>query len=154
VLFEGQAATELEDLIDDDARNAARSLGVYTFALTQSQAGLEVLEPRPMWQALLEDLRSGTPVPVVSARFHLGLANSVAAMAVRLARQPNAEPIDTVVLTGGCFQNKTLFEACVGHIEDNGLTCLTQSRVPMNDGGLALGQAAITAAREIRVRAA
>jgi hydrogenase maturation protein HypF len=154
VLFEGQAAMELEDLIDDDARDAARSLGVYTFSWTRSQTRLEILEPRPMWHALLEDLRSGTPASVISARFHSGLANSVAAMAVRLARQPEAEKIDTVVLTGGCFQNKTLFEACVSHIEDNGLTCLTQSRAPMNDGGLALGQAAIAAAREIRVRAA
>jgi hydrogenase maturation protein HypF len=58
------------------------------------------------------------------------------------------------VLTGGCFQNKTLFEACVSHIEQCGLTCLTQSQVPMNDGGLALGQAAIAAAREIAARAA
>jgi hydrogenase maturation protein HypF len=154
VLFEGQAATELEDLIDDDARDAARPLGVYTFGRTRSQTGLEILEPRQMWHALLEDLRSGTPASVISARFHFGLASSVAAMAVRFARQPDAQKIDTVVLTGGCFQNKTLFEACVSHIEDNGLTCLTQSRAPMNDGGLALGQAAIAAAREIRVRAA
>ena len=107
-----------------------------------------------MWRALLEDLRSATPVSVISARFHLGLAMSVADMAVRLARQSAAEPIDTVVLTGGCFQNKTLFEACVSRIEQCGLTCLTHSQVPMNDGGLALGQAVIAAAREIAIRAA
>jgi hydrogenase maturation protein HypF len=45
-------------------------------------------------------------------------------------------------------------EACVSHIDESGLTCLTQSQVPMNDGGLALGQAAIAAAREIDARAA
>ena len=154
VLFEGQAAMEFEDLISDDARTAASSRGFYSFRPTQSKTGLEILEPRPMWHALLEDLRSGTPVSVISARFHLGLAISVAEMAVRLARQSDAEPMDTVVLTGGCFQNKTLFEACVSHIEENGLTCLTQSQAPMNDGGLALGQAAIAAAREIDARAA
>jgi hydrogenase maturation protein HypF len=153
-LFEGQAAMEFEDLIDDDARAAAKSRGFYSFGReTLSETGLEILEPRPMWHALLEDLRSGTPVSVISARFHLGLAVSVADMAVRLARQSAAEPIDTVVLSGGCFQNKTLFEACVSQIEECGLTCLTQSQVPMNDGGLALGQAAIAAAREIAARA-
>jgi hydrogenase maturation protein HypF len=151
VLFEGQAAMEFEDLIDDDACAAARSRGFYLFSQTPSTTGLEILEPRPMWHALLEDLRTGTPVSVISARFHLGLAYSVAEMAVRLAKQ---SPIDTVVLSGGCFQNKTLFEACVSHIEENGLTCLTQSQAPMNDGGLALGQAAIAAAREIHARAA
>jgi hydrogenase maturation protein HypF len=154
VLFEGQAAMELEDLIDDAACAAAKSRGFYSFCRTRSKTGLEILEPRPMWRALLEDLRSGTPGPVISARFHLGLAVSVADTAVRLARQSDAGPIDTVVLTGGCFQNKTLFESCVSHIEASGLSCLTQSRAPMNDGGLALGQAAIAAAREIGARAA
>ncbi|BAM90365.1 hydrogenase maturation protein HypF [Bradyrhizobium oligotrophicum S58] len=154
-LFEGQAAMMFEDLIDDRARAAAESLGFYAFGCeTPPETGHEILEPRPMWRALLEDLRSETPTPVISARFHLGLAISVADMAVRLARQSRAEPIDTIVLTGGCFQNKTLFEACVGRIESQGLTCLTQSQVPMNDGGLALGQAAIAAAREITMRAA
>ncbi len=153
-MFEGQAAMQFEDLIDDDACAAARSRGLYPFGCeTLPETGLEILEPRPMWRALLEDLRSGTPVPVISARFHLGLAMSVAAMAVRLATKSGAEPIDTVVLSGGCFQNKTLFEACVSHIEECGLSCLTQSHVPMNDGGLALGQAAIAAAREIAIRA-
>ena len=154
VLYEGQAAMEFEDLISDDARAAAQSRGFYPFRQTLSKTGLEILEPRPMWHALLEDLRSETPASIISARFHLGLAISVAEMAVRLARQSDAEPIDTVVLTGGCFQNKVLFEACANHLEKNGLTCLSQSQVPMNDGGLALGQAAIAAAREIDARAA
>jgi hydrogenase maturation protein HypF len=154
VLFEGQAAMEFEDLIDSDACAAAKSRGFYSFCQTLSKTGLEILEPRPMWHALLADLRSGTPLSVISARFHLGLAIAVADMAVRLARQSDTEPIDTVVLTGGCFQNKTLFEACVSRIEQCGLTCLTHSQVPMNDGGLALGQAVIAAAREIAIRAA
>lgn len=154
VLFEGQAAMEFEDLIGDEARTAAKSRGFYSFGQTSSDTGLEILEPRPMWHALLEDLRSGTPACVISARFHLGLAISVAEMVVRLARQSDAQPIDTIVVTGGCFQNKTLFEACVSQIEENGLTCLTQSQAPMNDGGLALGQAAIAAAREIDARVA
>src|SRR5580658_136762 len=129
VLFEGQAAMEFEDLIDDDACTAAKSHGFYSFGQTLSKTGLEILEPRPMWHALLADLRSGTPLSVISARFHLGLATAVADMAVRLARQSDTGPIDTVVLTGGCFQNKTLLEACVSHIDESGLTCLTQSQV-------------------------
>jgi hydrogenase maturation protein HypF len=154
VLFEGQAAMEFEDLIDDAARAAANARGPYVFDRTLSDGGLELLDPRPMWRALLEDLRAETPVPVISARFHLGLAVAVADMAVQLARRQETAPIDTIVLTGGCFQNKVLFEACVQRIEESGLACLSQSRVPMNDGGLALGQAIIAAAREIKVLAA
>jgi len=151
-VFEGQAAMELEDLVDEEARAAAQAAGVYCFGdETLPANGLRIVEPRPMWQALLEDLRAGTALPVISARFHLGLAKSVADTAVRLARQ--SDTIDTIVLSGGCFQNKILFEACVERVEQLGLTCLSQSQVPMNDGGLALGQAAIAAAREIAARA-
>jgi hydrogenase maturation protein HypF len=103
---------------------------------------------------LLEDLRSGTASPVISAKFHLGLAESVADMAALLAREAGdrTDRIDTVVLSGGCFQNKVLFEACVTRLEENGLTCLSQSQVPANDGGLSLGQGAVAAAREIASR--
>jgi hydrogenase maturation protein HypF len=154
VLFEGQAATEFEDLIDDDALRVAETRGFYSFDKSRLETGLECLEPRAMWRGLLEDLRSGTPASVISARFHFGLARSVAQMAVRLAKQSVPERIDTIVLSGGCFQNKTLFEACISHIEGEGFCCLTQAQAPMNDGGLALGQAAIAAARELGARAA
>jgi hydrogenase maturation protein HypF len=151
-LFEGQAAMELEDLIDADACVSARAAGIYRFGdETRSANSLRILDPRPMWQALIEDLRSGTALPVISAKFHLGLAASVADMATLLASQAGnkAEQVDTVVLSGGCFQNKVLFEECVTRIEQCGLTCLSQSQVPANDGGLSLGQGAIAAAREI-----
>jgi len=154
VSFEGQAAMEFEDLIDDDARRGAERCGFYSFGEARLETGLEFLEPRPMWRELLDDLISGTSASVISARFHLGLARSVAGLAVRLAKKSVPEPIDTIVLSGGCFQNKTLFESCVNHIEGEGFCCLTQAQAPMNDGGLALGQAAIAAAREIHPRAA
>lgn len=107
-----------------------------------------------MWQALLEDLRSGTALSVISAKFHLGLAASVADLAAALALKAGdmTDPIDTVVLSGGCFQNKVLFEECVNRIEERGLNCLSHSQVPANDGGLSLGQGVIAAAREIASR--
>ncbi|MDR3525829.1 MAG: carbamoyltransferase HypF [Rhizomicrobium sp.] len=151
-LFEGQAAMELEELIDGDALAAATASGGYPFA-DEAHGGMRILEPRPMWRALLEDMAARTPVPVISARFHLGLAASVADMAAAIAVQSGPEKIDTIVLSGGCFQNKVLFEACMERIEERGLTCLSHAQVPTNDGGLALGQAAIAAAREIAARA-
>ena len=107
-----------------------------------------------MWRALLDDLRAGTTPAVISARFHLGFAVAVADLAVDLAARAGTGRIDTIALSGGCFQNKLLFEACVERIGERGLICIGQSQVPMNDGGLALGQAAIAAAREIEARAA
>ena len=57
--------------------------------------------------------------------------------------------LNTVALSGGCFQNKLLLEELVRLIEADGLSCLLHAKVPTNDGGLALGQAAIAAARYI-----
>ena len=59
-------------------------------------------------------------------------------------------PGDTVVLSGGCFQNRTLLEACTRMIEAKGLRALSQADIATNDGGLSLGQAAVAAARELR----
>ncbi len=148
-LFEGQAAMELEDLIDDTALAAACRTGGYRFDLSRLPNGLPAIDPAAMWRALLEDLRAGTPVPVISARFHIGLAAAVCDMAINLAKDGG---IATLALTGGCFQNKVLFEACVERIETHGFTCLTQTQVTTNDGGLSLGQAAVAAAREIAAR--
>ena len=55
--------------------------------------------------------------------------------------------VSTVVLSGGCFQNKVLLEQLIMRLEASGLNIISQARVPANDGGLALGQAAVAAAR-------
>lgn len=136
-LFEGQAAIALEDAIE----GSPSAHGAYPFALGAS------IDPRPMWTALLSDLQDGAPAGVISARFHWGLATALAALGTRLAR---AHGIDAIALSGGCFQNKTLLEACSALITQQGLNCLSQAEIASNDGGLSLGQAAIAAARELR----
>jgi hydrogenase maturation protein HypF len=134
-LFEGQAAMELEDAI------LPGDHGAYPFALGK------VVDPRPMWQALLTDLSDGVPPGIMSSRFHAGLAEAITATAARLAQEGG---IGTIALSGGCFQNKTLLELCTARIERRGLNCLTQGEIATNDGGLSFGQAAIAAARELK----
>jgi hydrogenase maturation protein HypF len=55
--------------------------------------------------------------------------------------------LDTVVLSGGCFQNRRLLEQTAAPLTAAGVRVLTHERVPPNDGGIAYGQAAIAAAR-------
>jgi hydrogenase maturation protein HypF len=89
-----------------------------------------------------------TPAPVMAARFHKGLAKVIVQMVEKLSRYECGDaPVKTVALSGGVFQNKVLMEQVTMRLERAGFNVLAHRLVPSNDGGLALGQAAITAAR-------
>jgi hydrogenase maturation protein HypF len=136
VSYDGQAATELEAL--------ARSGTAEPYPFTLSATPLFEVDLRPMVRDLAAEIRLGLPPPDISARFHETLARVVLA-ACRHARQGGGVP--TVVLTGGCFQNRLLAERSRGLLEEDGFEVLTHKGVPANDGGLALGQAAVAVAR-------
>ena len=142
-LFEGQGAMELEALAEKWPSSPDEE--PYKFAINEAD-GLLHLESLPMWQSLLEDLARQAPVPQMALRFHYGLARAIRDMVARIRW---ANPLNTVALSGGCFQNKLLLEEVVRLLEADGLRCLLHAKVPSNDGGLALGQAAIAAARHI-----
>lgn len=141
--YEGEAAIRLEAAVDPAALAEPDDL-IYPLAIPRLPGGLPYLEPLAMWSALLGDLVLATPVGVIAARFHRALARGIAMMVAKLRAD---HPFDTVALSGGCFQNRVLLAACVARLEAQGLHVLTHARVPANDGGLSLGQAAIAAAR-------
>ena len=145
---EGDAAGRLEALIGEPTLHDEDDTLAYPFTIPfLPDSGLPYIEPLAMWRALLGDLILATPAPVVAARFHTGLAKAILAMVIKLAGDDKR--FDTVALSGGCFQNKVLFEETATRLRAAGFTVLTHSQVPMNDGGLALGQAAVAAARLI-----
>ena len=147
--YEGQAAIEFEALADPVTLNEEDDELAYPFAIPRlKDSNLPYIEPLGMWQALLGDLILGAPVGVISARFHKGLAITIARMADKLSRHESPdEPIKTVALSGGVFQNRLLLAQLVMRLEAQGFKVLTHSRVPANDGGIAFGQAVVAAAR-------
>ena len=166
--YEGQGAIEMEEIIDSDSLNEVEEPLVYPFRignlnyrherlnigadLTQLSEGKPILkikpplyiEPQPMWQALLDDLKQNLPKPLIAARFHKGLSKTIVAMVNQLCHQ---QKINQVVLTGGVFQNRILLEQVSEGFKAAGITVLTHNLVPPNDGGLSLGQAVIAAAQ-------
>lgn len=98
-------------------------------------------------RAVVEDLRERTGPETVSARFHNGLADATAAGCARLRARTG---IGTVALSGGVFQNRLLLDRLVRALRRDGFRVLTHRRVPPNDGGISLGQAAVAAARDLR----
>lgn len=150
--YEGEAAARLEAIVDEDALRHEDELLAYPLNIPNLRgSGLPYIEPLAMWQAILGDLILKTPLPVMAARFHKGLAKAIAAMARKLSRRddPAGARFDTIALSGGCFQNRILFEEVTRRLEAEGFTVLSHALVPANDGGLALGQAAIGAAQLI-----
>ena len=138
ISYEGQAAIELAALADDDP-------GVYPFTVATGNDVLE-LDPAPLWQAILLDLRAAVPAATIAARFHNGLATAVAELCGQLA---HAQCLTTVALSGGVFQNARLLSTVETALQTRGLRVLSHHQVPANDGGLALGQALIAAARSL-----
>lgn len=133
--YEGQAAVELEQCADLGER------GAYPAGLTDIAPYR--LRCADLIRAATDDVRSGAEIPVVSARFHNGLATVLATACARLRADTG---LTTVALSGGVFQNVLLLTRLGDLLTSDGFTVLTHHAVPTNDGGISLGQAAIAAA--------
>ncbi len=141
--YEGQAAIEMEALVDINRLKDSKETLIYPFTLNILD-NIYHIDPSPMWQALLDDLQQQIPSEIIAAKFHQGLANAIVDMVQHLCKK-NA--INRVVLTGGVFQNCILLEQVSTHLTTSGINVLTHSLVPSNDAGLSLGQAVIAAAK-------
>lgn len=133
VNYEAQAAIEFEALVDQGEQ------GAYPFEVDRG-----LMRPGPAVRALVADVTSGVAVGRIAARFHNGLARTFldALLAVKAETGVN-----DVVLSGGVWQNITLLRRTLSLLNTAGFRVYIHREVPTNDGGLALGQAAIAAAR-------
>ena len=80
----------------------------------------------------------------VAARFHKRLAAALASTSASVAEE---SALRSVALGGGCFQNRILLTEVHRRLREAGLAVLLPGEVPVNDGGISLGQAAVAAAR-------
>jgi hydrogenase maturation protein HypF len=130
--FEGQAAIWLEQL----ARKSSNS-DAYPFPVTKGD-----LDFRPLLDALVQDRLRGRAKPEIARAFQRGIATGTV---YAIAQLCHSRAIDTVVLSGGVFQNELLLEDMRAIIELHRLQVWTNHAVPPNDGGISLGQAALAA---------
>lgn len=149
VSYEGEAAMALEFAADP------RERGTYPLPLVASVApaglapgqlqreSLHELDWRPLVAALLADRARGEAVPRIAARFHQALVDG----ALAVARLAAAGGLARVALSGGCFQNRLLCERLAASLRAERFDVLLHRAVPPNDGGIALGQIAVAAAR-------
>jgi len=137
VTYEAQAAIALEAA----AGGAAGTGAIWGVAVTEDD--LLELDPSPLIARVVEERDRGTPTAEVAAAFHVSLGRAVAGAAAGLARR---HQLDTVALSGGVFQNALLTDHVATALTAAGLGVLVHRRLPPNDGGVSVGQAAIAAA--------
>ena len=113
----------------------------YVFDLPQGPEPLQ-LDLRSTLRGILEDLRGERPAAVISAKFHHTLAEALLTLA-KAARQSTR--LEAVALSGGVFCNRFLTDRLIVRLQQEGFAVLWNRSVPSNDGGIALGQAAIAA---------
>jgi len=129
--YEGQAAIELEAAVDP------YETGCYEFSFSEG-----VITIHQLIEGIIRDWRSGRSNALISAKFH----NTIARIALEICQSLRVkEGITTVALSGGVWQNRTLFARTVYNLEANGFLVLRHHQVPVNDGSIALGQAMVAA---------
>ncbi len=132
VNYEAQAAIEFESAVDQTETDS------YHFEIQDGK-----VTTLPVIEALIADFRSGIAIPILSARFHNGVANLVREGCKQISRETGLKEI---VLSGGVWQNMALLEKTVLELRAEGLDVKIHHQVPANDGGLSLGQALVGAA--------
>jgi hydrogenase maturation protein HypF len=130
--YEAQAAIEFEAALDPV------EVGAYPFDLRDG-----VIDPAGCMRALLKDVHAGTSLPVISARFHNGIASMAHQACLEIRQQTG---LSEVALGGGTWQNMALLSCLTRLLAKDGFIIYRHHQVPTNDGGLSLGQAMVTAA--------
>lgn len=130
------------------------------------EGSLPQLDWQPLLETLLEDIAARQPLELCAARFHAGLIEGLADAVVQLAAPETPASTDpserdrglqrlgitgrdlapqdaagpSLVLAGGCFQNRLLLEGLIAALRRRGFTPHWAEQLPGNDGGLAVGQ--------------
>lgn len=146
--YEGEPAIEFEAAAWRalSSESACPTGNMASFSVTELSRpdDCHVLNSRPLFEALLEGIRTGVPAGRLALGFHIAIARSSARIAHEICAR---EGIDTVALSGGVFMNRLLLQLLTRNLKDAGLTVLIPQTVPVNDGCIAYGQAAIARAR-------
>lgn len=146
--YEGEPAIELEAA-------AWRAFGRENASSTDSQVGAStpadgspILDPKPLFEALLSGIEAGVPTDRLALGFHIAIARASARIASEICARKG---IDTVALSGGVFMNRLLLQLLTRELKDAGLAALVPRTVPVNDGCIAYGQAAVARAQLAQV---
>ena len=128
--FEAEAPMRLESLIDKKCNEK------YEYDINNTVCFDKTIK------GIVVDILNSVKPSVISAKFHNAIISLILDNA-KMAREKYS--LNKVVLSGGVFQNRYLLEGSENILTANKFEVFTHSKVPSNDGGIALGQLAIAA---------
>ena len=134
VTFEGQAAAELEQVMEEDGE-------MYSGEVCREDS-LWILDPLPMVGQVAEDVRNGVKPGIISGRFHQGLVRTLSQWVQEAYKETG---IGAVALSGGVFQNRVILQGLMTELSRLNLEVLCNGEVPANDACISLGQAFVGA---------
>ena len=150
--YEGEPAIELEAAawraLDNEIAHFPDDNAGYFASGPSWPDGPYVLDQKALFEALLGGIEAGAPADRLSLDFHVAVARSSARIASDICVH---EGIDTVALSGGVFMNRLLLQLLTRELKSAGLTVLVPQTVPVNDGCIAYGQAAVARTRLAQV---
>lgn len=132
VTFEAEAAIELESIASAD------SAPLYPYGTIEGNPVR--IDMRPMIKGVVEDCAAGASPAMISGRFHASVAGMIASTVESIGERNG---IGDAALSGGAFQNRLLSGLVRGMLRERGFMVWSNERVPANDGGVSLGQAAV-----------
>jgi hydrogenase maturation protein HypF len=130
--FEGEAAMALEFAVGEES-----AFPLETIVTAGKPFEIDI---GSVIEYLVKERLAGAPAPLLAAQFHDAAAGMIAA-GCKISRERTG--LNRVALSGGCFQNLTLLALCEKKLQALGFEVYRHTQVPPNDGGIALGQAAI-----------
>lgn len=146
--YEGEPAIELEAAawraLDSEGVHFPDDNAGYSTSDPSRLDGPDVLDQKALFEALLGGIEAGAPADRLALDFHVAVARSSARIASDICVH---EGIDTVALSGGVFMNRLLLQLLTRELKSAGFTVLVPHTVPVNDGCIAYGQAAVARTR-------
>ena len=149
ISYESEAAVNLEMIADESERGSydigflsQDSVKKEVMTVDGESIRAEIIDDFFIFKQVLKDMRSKVPISKIAAKFHNTLAQIILHVSIRARKEFLT---DKIALAGGVFQNNLLLRNSFDILQKNGFKVYSKFNVPINDGGISLGQAYLAA---------
>ncbi len=138
ITYDAQAAILLESILNPYEKAS------YKYRIYKNDDGQLEIDYKEIIEGVLRDMDTNIPIEIISSRFHNTICDITLDMAIRIREISN---VDTVVLSGGCFENTYLLKGVLERLRGEDFEVYYNQHIPINDNGISIGQLVVAAAR-------